>query len=95
MSEQADDFAARASNEAKLEACFRERAGRWVIMPRLWRVGGPSWRSRLPAIKRRFQAEGGTLEWNHRARRSAYRYLRYVPLGRDAWTRVAQTSLPW
>jgi len=65
------------------------------LAPELAKVAGfCAWRTRVADARRRFtQAGEGTLEWNGNVRASAYRYVPFTRLGRDAASFVAQRSL--
>ena len=75
----------RQSNTDRVLAVFRAHPGRWLHWRRFEKVGGAcAWRSRIADARRILKAEGGIVENNDSIKRSAYRYLPYVPAGRAA-----------
>jgi len=84
----------RSSKVRALLAHFSARPGVWVRVEDLARVGGfCAWRTRLSEARRQIVAAVGVLEWNGQVRRSAYRFLPHMPLGRDAATSAPQKRL--
>ncbi len=63
---------------------FQARSSRWLHWKRFARLAPCAWRSRISDARKEAKAQGGTIEWNRSITRSAYRYLPYEPLGRDA-----------
>jgi len=82
---------ARAKYADRMEAYFKEHPLKWIHIVRLARLGSFGWSSRIRNELRRDRKLN--IEWNHRPNRSAYRFLPYVPLARDAGTHVPQRSL--
>lgn len=77
--------ARRQSNTEKVLTLFRAHPMRWLHWRRFEAVGGAcAWRTRISEARRIVKAEGGTIENNDSVKRSAYRYLPYVPLARSA-----------
>lgn len=68
-------------------------------MQELAQVGGfPAWRTRVSEARTRIEAVSdlepcGRIEWNHKTKTSAYRYLPYTPLGPDAATERPKDGL--
>ncbi len=84
----------RGSLASRVERLFRARPGQWIDVEELMRVGGRlAWRTRVSDARRRLQLEGGVVEWNGDGVASAYRYVPYTPLARDAGTFVPQRRL--
>lgn len=96
----------RASNTEKVLAVFRAHPMRWLHWKRFATntVGGEcAWRTRISDARKHVQLEGGVIEHNGSVKRSAYRFLPHVPLGRsadvpkpDAWPAMdAPSREPW
>ncbi len=84
----------RQSLEDRVLALFRSRPLRWIAWTELAEAGGAcAWRTRISDARKVFRKEGGSVEWNKRVHASAYRYVPYVPLGRDASEYVVQPGL--
>lgn len=78
-------IAVRQTYTQKVIALFKSRPLEWLTVQELAQVGGfAAWRSRISDARQILEAEGGTLEWNHKIRLSAYRWLPYRKLGRDS-----------
>lgn len=89
-----DELTRRRVAARKVLAFLLANPSRWLSWKRFVSLGGAcAWRSRISDARKVVEADGGRLEWNGRTRRSAYRYLPYVPLGRDASTPTTQASL--
>ena len=87
------EYERRASLADQVYAYVRSRPHVWLSMRELMAVGGLAWRSRLPAVRARLQAEGDELIWNgQNGGRSAY-MLRPRRLGRDAGEYRTQAGL--
>lgn len=96
----AEEITRRQTYTDKLLALFRSRPMEWIDVRELAAVGGfAAWRSRVVEVRDVLHAQAaagqpsGTIEWNHHNHASAYRFLPYTPLARDAGTRTAQPSL--
>lgn len=76
-------------------AYLTERPLAWVLAQKLVEIGGAfAWRTRISEARQRLERDGkGTIAWNEQPRASAYRFVPYVPLGRDAGTVIAQPVL--
>lgn len=72
---------------------FQNRPGIWIHWRRFYQLAPLAWRTRISDARRFAETAGGRIEWNESITRSAYRYLPYQPLGRDAAERVTQKSL--
>jgi len=72
-------------------ALLQQRPGQWIHWKRFQRFAACAWRTRLSDARRIARADGGEIEWNRTPRRSAYRYLPYKPLGRDAATQIPRS----
>lgn len=80
-----ENLAVRQTYTAKVIALFQSRPKEWIEVHELAAVGGfAAWRTRVSEARESLERGGGTLEWNHKQRQSAYRYLPWTPLGRDA-----------
>lgn len=99
MSEQAREMDRRAGHASKVVAHFRAHRGIWIDSLELERIGGRhAWRTRVSDARAVFCRElgwpfpvkDGPDPIQNRLRTvgdrmvSEYRYLEYVPLGRDA-----------
>ena len=89
-----ETFAIRQTYTAQVLALFRARPLQWIGVHELAQVGGfAGWRTRVSQARQVIRREGGRLEWNKQTRTSAYRFIPYEPLGRDAAQRVSQPGL--
>ncbi len=80
-----ENIAVRQTYTQKMIALFESRPKEWIDVKELAQVGGfAAWRSRIAEARPQLEKNGGTLEWNHHQRTSAYRFLPYVPVARDA-----------
>src|SRR5207244_7054663 len=80
----------RASRTDLVERLFRSRPGEWISAAELFHVGGMcAWRSYVSDARKRVKAAGdGDIDWNGDVHESAYRFVPFVRLGRDAATIV-------
>lgn len=85
----------RASRTDLVEELFRRRPLEWITAVELAKVAGLcAWRTRVADARRRFKrGREGTVEWNESIQASAYRYVPFQRLGRDATTFVPQRTL--
>ena len=84
----------RTSHTQQVVALFRAKCQQWISWNELARVGGQlAWRTRVADARRMLKREGGTVEWNHDILASAYRYVPYERIGRDAAEHVTQKAL--
>ncbi len=80
-----ENIAVRQTYTQKVIALFESRPKEWIDVKELAQVGGfAAWRSRIAEARPQLEKDGGTLEWNHHQSNSAYRYLPYEPVARDA-----------
>ena len=84
----------RQSLEQRLSELLQARPHVWIPM-REMHAAGDAWRSRLPQVRQRFAREQiGIVQWNRRnGGASAYMFVPYVPLGRDAGDVINQQTL--
>jgi hypothetical protein len=90
-----DELDRRRSRTDLVERLFRERPLDWISFGELANVGGAcAWRTRVADARRRFRSRGeGSIEWNGNCLASAYRYVPFTRLARDASTAVEQPDL--
>lgn len=90
------------SNKQKLRAHFEAHPLQWLLAADLEVYGGrQAWRTRLSELRKTLEKEHlGTIE-NHLTHNalghvvaSAYRYLPWKPIGRDAGTHALRESQP-
>ena len=84
----------RTSHTQQVLALFRARPQQWIAWRELAKVGGQlAWRTRVAEARRILKRDGGSVEWNKNIRASAYRFVPYERLGRDAADHVTQKAL--
>ena len=84
----------RTSHTQQVVALFRARPQQWIAWRELAKVGGQlAWRTRVADARRILAEEYATVEWNKDVKASAYRFVPYERLGRDAAERVTQKAL--
>lgn len=80
-----EQIAVRHRYTQDLVAYFIARPGVWIEAHELARVGGfCSWRTRVSEARKQLQESGADIEWNGKARQSAYRYRPFKAIGRSA-----------
>lgn len=89
-----DELARRAANAREMLALLRVAPLKWHHWQRFAKIAPCAWRTRLSDARKVIENDGGQLVWNRNVRRSAYRWVPYAPLGRDAGEYVTQKSLP-
>jgi hypothetical protein len=91
----AGEIERRNAATVKILAVLTEHPGRWIHWRRFAQFSACAWRTRLSDARKqlRLGPTPGVVQWNKRIHRSAYRYLPYQPLGREASEPVSQRSL--
>jgi len=78
---------------ARVLAMFRAHPLEWIDWREFQRIAPCAWRTRISDARKRLRLDGGQVEWNKQVRASAYRYVPYRPLGRDAGQAISQPAL--
>lgn len=87
------ELARRQNHTIDLLRLFKERPLTWIGWMEIAKVAGScAWRTRISDVRKIVKKRGGNIEWN-RKNSSAYRYVPYVPLSRDAAMPTQQKSL--
>lgn len=63
---------------------FQARPMVWLHWSRFSKLAPCAWRTRISDARKEAEKIGGVIEWNRNQKRSAYRFLPYVPVARDA-----------
>ena len=80
------DYAARSTRTKAVLKLFLENPGTWLYPDTLAHVGGfCAWRTRVSNARHIIERDGlEQIEWNGKARESAYRFVQMVPVQPDA-----------
>lgn len=76
------DYAERSTRTKAVLQLFLEHPGTWLYPDTLAHVGGfCAWRTRVSDARHIIERDGlGQIEWNGKARASAYRFVQVVPV---------------
>jgi hypothetical protein len=88
-----DDLHVQQQGTARVIALFVAQPLQWIDWREFQRIAPCAWRTRISDARKRLKLEGGQIEWNKQVRASAYRYVPYRPLGRDAGRVINQPAL--
>lgn len=80
------ELASRDTLTTRVLRLFLSRPGAWIDVYELAGVGGfAGWRTRVSQARHIIERAGlGQIEWNGKARESAYRFVQMVPVQPDA-----------